>query len=528
MRHARFLSVVSYALLGAVAGLAQTTTNVNFNLKIIPVADTAERINVIAQTGRAGPLGSANLRLSGSAPIVDNGIGSPITFTGGLYFNAVDFINLSASINDPNFAKGPGFTFSNAAITGGGGVYSGATGSVTLNFNLQGSLGMSGSGSITAAGKTTPLTLTGFIGVISSSNERDYSSGSITGTVNPLGSVTGNFKIDNTNSNTDQTALSLGTVTLNFNANDSITLFLTVNPGGSVVPAMLICGGTGAYAGATGTVNLNVVDNGDGTFSGTGTGTIVTAAAGAPIITQVKTAFGAGDIAANTWIQINGTNLAPKTTPPGGVDWSNAPEFASGKMPTKLGSIDSVTIDGKPAYIFFYCSSATNPSCASDQINVLSSLDRTRGPVQVVVTTGGVASAPFIVTKTGLSPTLPLFDVQGHVVARHLDFSLMGPASLFPGLSTPAKAGETIILVAYGLGFLANLTEGSATQSSSISSPPVCRISGVPANVAAAVISPGLYQLNVTVPPGTPSGDNAIHCNDAGLFTFPGSVIAVQ
>ncbi len=516
------------ALLGSISALAQTSTPFTCSLKITLNNDTAERIDVMALTGFAGSLGSASLRLSGSAPIVDNGIGSPITFTGGLYFNAVDFINLRTSVNDPKFPTPPTFSLPNASITGGGGIYSGATGSVTLNFSLTGALTMSGSGSITAAGKTTPLTLTNFVGAISSNQERDYSSGTITGTANPFGPVTGSFKIDNTNNNADPTQPSIGLINIALNSKDSINFFLSVDGNGNVSGTLPVQGGTGAYAGATGSMSATTVFNSDETISVTGTGTIVSAAPGAPIITSVKTAFGSDDIAVNTWIQINGTNLAPKNTPSTGFDWSAAPEFNSGKMPTKLGAIDGVTINGKPAYIYFYCSAATNPACATDQINVLSSLDRTTGPVQVVVTTGGIASVPFTVTKTNQSPTLPLFDVKGHVVARHLDFSLMGPTSLYPGLSTPAKAGETIILVAYGLGAIGGLTEGSASQSFTFSAPPVCRISGVIANVAAALISPGLYQLNVTIPPGTPSGDNAIHCNNAGVFTFPGSVIAVQ
>ena len=60
-----------------------------------------------------------------------------------------------------------------------------------------------------------------------------------------------------------------------------------------------------------------------------------------------------------------------------------------------------------------------------------------------------------------------------------------------------------MILVAYGLGLpngaATSLTEGSATQSGSLPFTPQCSISSLLANVAAALISPGLYQLNVTV-----------------------------
>ncbi len=154
-------------------------------------------------------------------------------------------------------------------------------------------------------------------------------------------------------------------------------------------------------------------------------------------------------------------------------------------------------------------------------------------PVQVVVTNNGVSSAPYTVLNAGLSPTFPLFDTTGHVVARHLDFSLLGPTTLFPGASTPAKAGETIILVLYGLGppTGAAPVAGSKTQSGSMPAIPQCWISGVlvPASTeAVALISPGLYQLNVGVPASTPSGDNPISCSYQGYPTFPGALIAVQ
>jgi len=42
-------------------------------------------------------------------------------------------------------------------------------------------------------------------------------------------------------------------------------------------------------------------------------------------------------------------------------------DFASLRLPTKLGDV-SVTVDGKPAYVYFYCSSVTSTVCQEDQI----------------------------------------------------------------------------------------------------------------------------------------------------------------
>ena len=246
---------------------------------------------------------------------------------------------------------------------------------------------------------------------------------------------------------------------------------------------------------------------------------------GAPIITQVKMAFGSSTlISRNGWLEIHGTNLVPADTPATGVDWSNAPEFASGNMPTRLGAIDSVTVDGQPAYIYFYCSAVANPSCAGgDRINVLSPFSHQGNVIQIVVTRNGVASAPYVIAEQGISPAIPFFDAQGHVVALHLDGSLVGPATLFPGASTPAKAGETVSLVAVGLRWPKSAVEGSAVQTGPVAVGVFCWISGTFTRVP-----PGLTQLNITIPPGTPSGDNPIMCAAGDIPFPPGALITVQ
>jgi hypothetical protein len=83
------------------------------------------------------------------------------------------------------------------------------------------------------------------------------------------------------------------------------------------------------------------------------------------------------------------------------------------------------------------------------------------------------------IAEQGVSPAFPYFDAQGHVVARHLDGSLVGPATLFPGASTPAKAGETVILAAFGMGHPNNFVEGSAVQTAPIPQSQCCWISGL-------------------------------------------------
>jgi len=248
-------------------------------------------------------------------------------------------------------------------------------------------------------------------------------------------------------------------------------------------------------------------------------------------ITSVNTASSpaSAGIAANTFIEIHGTNMVPATTASNGVIWSNAPEFAQGKMPTNLQGIQ-VTVNGKPAYVYFYCSAVTS-ACATDQVNALTGLDALSGSAQVVVINNGVPSAAFNILAKSVAPTLLLFP-QSYVAATHANFSLLGPTTLYAGLSTPAAANEPVVLYAVGFGPpTTTLTEGSSTQFGSLATMPVCKIGANNAPVAfAGVIAPGLYQLNVTVPNPTPPapGDNAITCTYGGASTESGAIIAVK
>jgi uncharacterized protein (TIGR03437 family) len=245
-------------------------------------------------------------------------------------------------------------------------------------------------------------------------------------------------------------------------------------------------------------------------------------------ISRVKAAWGGTDIAQNTFIEIKGVNLVPATTPATGVIWSNAPEFASGRMPTQLGGV-SVTVNGKAAFVYFYCSVVTSPVCTSDQINVLTPLDDKVGPVQVVVASGTNVTPPFTVNMNALAPTFLLFNALGPVVATHADYSLLGSQVLYPGYTTPAKPGEIALLYAVGFGLPTNtLTNGSSLQYGSLPLTPVCRVGGLPASVIATLIGPGLYQLNLTIPPDARNGDNAITCTYNGASTPAGDYITVQ
>lgn len=106
-------------------------------------------------------------------------------------------------------------------------------------------------------------------------------------------------------------------------------------------------------------------------------------------------------------------------------------------------------------------------------------------PASISVTTNGALTASFLTFRSPLSPAFLAFDAMGHVAARHIDSSLVGPPSLYPGYTTPAKVGETISVYGTGLGAPIGgspIMSGSATQTGNLLSEHQgldCYISGV-------------------------------------------------
>lgn len=237
---------------------------------------------------------------------------------------------------------------------------------------------------------------------------------------------------------------------------------------------------------------------------------------GGPTITLVANAEGeAPTIAPNTWVEIKGSNLAPA----GDTRIWLASDFVNNQMPTQLDHV-SVTVNGKPAYVYYI---------SPTQVNILTPPDAISGLVQVQLTNNG-ANAASAVQAQPISPSF--FNINGgsYVLAVHADYSVIGPASLAPGVTTPAKPGETIVL--YGNGFGPSTTpvvSGSTTQGGTLSPLPVIQIGGLGALVQyAGLVMPGVFQINVTVPPATPDGNNTITATYNGLTTSSNVLLAVQ
>jgi uncharacterized protein (TIGR03437 family) len=512
------------------------TTSFTYTANVSKLSTEAGNIVGVAPVA-VTPFGNATGELTITVPVDQNEnlTGAPYDATLAFFFNETDSFTVNGSL--PSIKGGVAEAFS-ATVTGGTGAYAGASGSVSLTLTLGNGGTLAGNGSITVKQKTTAITLQSSFP--SEGGAGEYFTSTITGhgiaTVSSLGTASIRYTVNDSVLG-DPTTLAQAMATFSFNANDGFSALFKFPANTSGPPANaqgIIVEGKGTFSGATGTATLTLTPTNSGnTISGSGS--ISVPAPSVPVITSVTTAFGPNVMSQNTWLQINGSNLVPATTPAGGVDWSNAPDFASGRMPVVLNGV-SVKINNKPAYMYFFCSAVTAPICPVDQINVLAPLDTNLGVVTVVVTGPTGTTAPYRLRMETNSPSFLLFDTHGDIIARHLDatYSLLGPTTL-PFAATPAKAGETIWLAGIGFGLpTTTLVDGSSTQLGALPVMPICFIGPNQAAVPnASVVGPGLYILTVTVPNGTPSGDNLVSCDYAGnalvnSSTPSGGVINVQ
>ena len=218
-----------------------------------------------------------------------------------------------------------------------------------------------------------------------------------------------------------------------------------------------------------------------------------------------------------SWISIYGSNLASTT------------ESWNGDFPTSLGGL-SVTVNGKPGYLWF-----VSPS----QINLQAPEDAATGRVSVVVTNGH-GSVTSTVSLREASPSFSLLD-RNHVAGVILTqdgagaygngaYDLLGPVGAFSYNTRPVKEGETLSL--FGVGFGPTNPHVSAGQPFTGSAPTVNPVSvvigGIPASVSfSGLVGAGMYQINVTVP-RTPPGEQVVQATVNGVQTPIGPVVTVR
>ncbi|MGD0868661.1 MAG: TIGR03118 family protein [Bryobacteraceae bacterium] len=235
-----------------------------------------------------------------------------------------------------------------------------------------------------------------------------------------------------------------------------------------------------------------------------------------PTITSVSNAADIQTgIAQNTYISVYGSDLAPITR-----NWTFS-DFSGTKLPASLDGV-SVTVNGIAAFVYYI---------SPKQIDVLSPVDTTTGPVQVVVTDNGLVSNSLSATMQAYSPAFFLLKDNISIAALHANGGLVGATTLYAGLSTPAVSGETIGL--YGTGFgqtTPAIASGTiVTTPSACATTPTATVGGASAQVTyCALVGAGLYQVNITIPAGTPSGNNAVVITFGTVSSNSNAMITVQ
>jgi len=194
---------------------------------------------------------------------------------------------------------------------------------------------------------------------------------------------------------------------------------------------------------------------------------------------------------------------------------------------TKLGDVDSVTINGTAAPLVFV---------SDGQINAQVPWGVAAGQANVVVTRGGNASAPMSVQVSQFAPALFGLNLGTlQAIATNADGSLAAPSSSVPGIvAHPATAGDTIVFFATGLGAVSPaVTDGgnSLDATRATTTTPTVLIGGAQATVTSSVLSPqfvGVYQLNVVVPGGVTGNSVGVQIQIGGANSVDPVTIALQ
>jgi uncharacterized protein (TIGR03437 family) len=210
---------------------------------------------------------------------------------------------------------------------------------------------------------------------------------------------------------------------------------------------------------------------------------------------QAKDILNGGDfsaaIAPNTWVTIMGGSLSATTRP-----WAIT-DFKGQDLPTKLDGV-SVTVNGELGFVSY-----VSPT----QINFLAPGDIAPGPVEIVTTNNGLASAPVSATFANAAPAFLFFfsggQADGLYPAPGVVKNLIAALHANGSLAASVLPGETIALFGNGFG----PTTPTAPNGQLLNSPlPLIQhvqvlIGDQPAPVSfAGLVGPGLYQVNVVVP----------------------------
>ena len=208
-------------------------------------------------------------------------------------------------------------------------------------------------------------------------------------------------------------------------------------------------------------------------------------------------------VAPGSLVSIFGTNLA-----------SSLAQADSIPLSTSLGNV-TVMFNNTPAPLLFVNHDPVN----GDQINAQLPFAIGTGNAQVTVTRGSTVSAPVNLNVIPAAPGIFAvnFGVGQAIAYGNSDGQLAAAPGAVSGLTThPAKIGDstTLAILATGLGAVnPPVTTGSAITDGQVHYTvvnPTVMVGGVEAQLVFSGMQPqfpGVYQINIIIAPGTPTGD---------------------
>jgi uncharacterized protein (TIGR03437 family) len=236
-----------------------------------------------------------------------------------------------------------------------------------------------------------------------------------------------------------------------------------------------------------------------------------------PPVTIASVVNGASFVAGyepGSWVSITGTNLARTSR-----TW-RSDEIVNGQLPTSLDGT-SVTINGLAAFVYFISPTQLNVLAPSDS----SITDGQSVPVKV---TSPLGTATDTAVAQLTAPAMFKVDAQD-AAAINLDGTIVAPIGAFPG-SHAAKPGDIVEWYLTGLGSTnPAITAGQLFSTAApITNLISVQVGGVTASVLfAGLVTPGLYQVNLTVPE-VGDGNQAITLQVGTVASQNGAVLAVQ
>jgi uncharacterized protein (TIGR03437 family) len=243
----------------------------------------------------------------------------------------------------------------------------------------------------------------------------------------------------------------------------------------------------------------------------------------------VNAASGNVPVAVGSLISIYGSNLSPV------YDTDTAIP-----LPPTMDGV-RVTVNGVTAPLWFVSSGQINAQIPWEALASAPPTTNTATAQVIVTTLAGGVSTPVNISVAPAAPGIFTFYYgSGQAIAYNYSdgtFASAIPIAGYPLPFRPAKINDPnpLIIYATGLGaVIPAVADGAAPAPGTVTrtaTTPTVLIGGVPANVLFSGLSadPGVYQLNVTIPGGTPTGNAVSLQIQMNGFTSRGDVtIAVS